>query len=590
MNTLDKNRSSGFGKVLGVWLGCAVLFTGLALPAYGQTDTDTVTSPDCTTVPTATGTGGIQTGTDASSFAAGCNAEANTDGSVAIGDNAKVEEYDETEVTTAGGLQGTLTAEGYTNTPVIFVRNEDSSITYYESNAGVRGNLITVPVATATNPVTLTETKTPEIISTTKKGANAIALGTGAEVRGENTVAIGTAAKAYRVTRAERTEQDGTYHVLRENGDVVLGVTGVYNTGDRTGLNSGGSAVTVAGNDNVLPDISPITAVTEQREPVENAVTIGTNTEASGSGSVVIGAGASASRVATAAAAEMVATDGTYDVVVVTGAVDSVVNVDDDAGNDENDDVVYEGVEGRLVKREVAATDTASARTEYYGTLDIDTTPDDDATTTTPFSFGGTGNVNNVVTEEVTAPTDRVAEVAELKGAVENAVAIGKDASVTGDNGIAIGADVTAGVNEIVIGSNTATRVEVGGVNLAGIGDNADDIDTNTGLIEANDVDIAAHDLAITANTNSVAANTAGIARNADDIDTNRSGIAMSVALAHLPTIKGGGWGIAVGSFDSETAVAVGAHFDVQQNAFIKVGAASSGGETSFGIGFGKGF
>ncbi|WP_423908387.1 hypothetical protein [Candidatus Spongiihabitans sp.] len=38
MNTIDKNRQFRFGKVLGAFFGCAVLFTGLALPAYGQVD------------------------------------------------------------------------------------------------------------------------------------------------------------------------------------------------------------------------------------------------------------------------------------------------------------------------------------------------------------------------------------------------------------------------------------------------------------------------------------------------------------------------------------------------------------------------
>ena len=155
----------------------------------------------------------------------------------------------------------------------------------------------------------------------------------------------------------------------------------------------------------------------------------------------------------------------------------------------------------------------------------------------------------------------------EAKG--EDGIAIGRKASVTGAGGIAIGAEVEAGENATVIDTD-AHSVEIGGVDINAVHTTLTDADTALGV--------------------RIGANTAGIARNADDIETNRSGIAMSVALAHLPTIKGGGWGIAAGTFDSETAIAVGAHFEVQRNAFIKIGGASSGGETSFGVGFGKGW
>ncbi|WP_424946899.1 YadA-like family protein [Candidatus Spongiihabitans sp.] len=159
----------------------------------------------------------------------------------------------------------------------------------------------------------------------------------------------------------------------------------------------------------------------------------------------------------------------------------------------------------------------------------------------------------------------------------------GRKASVTGAGGIAIGAEVEAGENAIVIGTD-AHSVEIGGVDINAVHTTLTDADTALG------VRIGANTAGIARNADDIGANTAGIARNADDIETNRSGIAMSVALAHLPTIKGGGWGIAAGTFDSETAIAVGAHFEVQQNAFIKIGGASSGGETSFGVGFGKGW
>ena len=52
---------------------------------------------------------------------------------------------------------------------------------------------------------------------------------------------------------------------------------------------------------------------------------------------------------------------------------------------------------------------------------------------------------------------------------VENGVAIGANATVTGDNGIAIGYKVTAGENEIIIGGTATTRTVIGGIDLEGI-------------------------------------------------------------------------------------------------------------------------
>ncbi len=203
--------------------------------------------------------------------------------------------------------------------------------------------------------------------------------------------------------------------------------------------------------------------------------------------------------------------------------------------------------------------------------------------------------------------------------AVDNAVAVGANAEVTGNNGIAIGAGAEAGADEIAIGADGVDydSVTVGGIDLvdaradidtntANIGTNTANIATNTADIAANVMDIATNAEGVAANaggistnaadigTNAgnIATNTGNIANNSDDIDTNRSGVAMAVALAHLPLVNGekGGWGIAAGSFDGESAVAIGVNFSVSDNASFKIGTASSGGETSFGIGFGMGF
>ena len=184
------------------------------------------------------------------------------------------------------------------------------------------------------------------------------------------------------------------------------------------------------------------------------------------------------------------------------------------------------------------------------GTLD-----DDGVLTVTALNANGGGlNVGDKIRLAATGnvvirATSSVTE-SNTFSAANNAVAIGNNAAVTGDNGIAIGANATAGANQIRIGNANQTDVQIGAYNLGAIS-------TNTA-----------------------------------DIQTNRAGIASAVALANLPTVQGpkGGWSLALGSFDGETAIAGGINFDVLSSSVVKIGIASSDGETSAGIGFGMGF
>ncbi len=198
------------------------------------------------------------------------------------------------------------------------------------------------------------------------------------------------------------------------------------------------------------------------------------------------------------------------------------------------------------------------------------------------------------------------------------AVAIGADSSVTGDNGVALGADatagengiaigagVTAGANEVIIGSTATTRAVIGGIDLGQLVTNTDAADgritaEETARTEADTAlgvritdEATARTGADTALDGRIKTNVADITRNRADIDTNRSGIAMAIAFAHLPSVPAGdqgSWGIGAGSFAGKSALAVGISYRVQKNGLIKAGVSSSGGETSFGIGFGKGF
>ena len=99
---------------------------------------------------------------------------------------------------------------------------------------------------------------------------------------------------------------------------------------------------------------------------------------------------------------------------------------------------------------------------------------------------------------------------------------------------------------------------------------------------------------AIADNAASIGSNRSSIMQNAgmigdlqDQMEVVRAGVAASMALAGMPAINGRGISIGVGSYDGESAFAVG--FQIQgEMASFKVGVTSAGGETgaSAGVGF----
>ena len=84
-----------------------------------------------------------------------------------------------------------------------------------------------------------------------------------------------------------------------------------------------------------------------------------------------------------------------------------------------------------------------------------------------------------------------------------------------------------------------------------------------------------------------VGANETAIMGLQDQMEIVRAGVAASMALAGMPAINGRGIAIGVGSYDGESAFAVGFQIQGEQASF-KVGVTSSGGETgaSAGVGF----
>ena len=130
--------------------------------------------------------------------------------------------------------------------------------------------------------------------------------------------------------------------------------------------------------------------------------------------------------------------------------------------------------------------------------------------------------------------------------------------------------------------------------NMGRIGQNETDILMNAGNIADNTTAIGVNTDAIASNMNSIGSNTGSINDNramigelSESLEVVRAGVAASMALAGMPAINGRGISIGVGSFDGESAFAVG--FQIQgEMASFKVGLTSGGGATgaSAGVGF----
>ena len=168
--------------------------------------------------------------------------------------------------------------------------------------------------------------------------------------------------------------------------------------------------------------------------------------------------------------------------------------------------------------------------------------------------------------------------------------------SMTNATNIATNATNIATNAENIMGLRTDVDSNTGRImqNETDIMTNAGNIMTNSGRLDAAEAAIVEGAGLIAGNTASIGENRSSIMRNADMIgglqdqmEIVRAGVAASMALAGMPAINGRGISIGVGSFDGESAFAVG--FQIQSDmASFKVGVTSAGGETgaSAGVGF----
>ena len=203
------------------------------------------------------------------------------------------------------------------------------------------------------------------------------------------------------------------------------------------------------------------------------------------------------------------------------------------------------------------------------------------------------------LTGEGGAVAMNTANIESLDGRVsQNEEDIATNTTMIGENR---GMIMTNAENIATNATNIATNTTMIGENRGMIMTNADNIMTNAGhitenrgMIETNAANISSNADAIASNMNSIGQNSSAISDNrnmigelSDDLDVVRAGVAASMALAGMPAINGRGISIGVGSYDGESAFAVG--FQIQgEMASFKVGVTSAGGETgaSAGVGF----
>ena len=208
---------------------------------------------------------------------------------------------------------------------------------------------------------------------------------------------------------------------------------------------------------------------------------------------------------------------------------------------------------------------------------------------------GDGGSVSQNTTNIATNKTDIATNAADI---ATNKTAIETNASDIDANETAIAknaGDITALDGRVTVNEGAITKnasdimTNAGNVakNEAAIMTNAGNITANAGAINGLGGRVGANETAITGLTGRVGTNETRIGELNEALETVRAGVAASMALAGMPAINGRGISIGVGSYDGESAFAVG--FQIQgEMASFKVGVTSSGGETgaSAGVGF----
>ncbi len=140
--------------------------------------------------------------------------------------------------------------------------------------------------------------------------------------------------------------------------------------------------------------------------------------------------------------------------------------------------------------------------------------------------------------------------------------------------------------DEMLMAADVMLKSDIDANKMMGMA-NMDAIDMNKDMIGSNTMKIGENSAAITRNSGMISDNSRMIGELSESLEVVRAGVAASMALAGMPAVNGRGIAIGVGSYDGESAFAVGFQVAGEQASF-QVGITSSGGETgaSAGVGF----
>ncbi len=244
-----------------------------------------------------------------------------------------------------------------------------------------------------------------------------------------------------------------------------------------------------------------------------------------------------------------------------------------------------EGLDGRVGDNEDdIATNAENIKTN---TADIATNAENIKTNTDNIATNAEGimtNAGNISmnAEDIMTNSGNIAMNAEDIMTNSGNIAMNAEDIMTNTGNISMNAE-----DIMTNAGNIATNAEGIMTNAGDISMNAEGIMANAGNISSNNGRIGANAMAISGLDTRVGANTADINGLQDQMEVVRAGVAASMALAGMPAVNGRGIAIGVGSFDGESAFAVGFQIQGEQASF-KVGVTSSGGATgaSAGVGF----
>ena len=148
--------------------------------------------------------------------------------------------------------------------------------------------------------------------------------------------------------------------------------------------------------------------------------------------------------------------------------------------------------------------------------------------------------------------------------------------------------------NETAIATNAvniAANAENILTNHMDIMENRGMIESNTAAIGMNSAAIMEHAGMISANASAISANSSTLSMHTqqisglvDEMEVVKAGVAAGIAMASMPAVQGNGISLGVGSFDGESAFAVGYQYGGERINF-QIGVSSSGGETGAGAG-----